>query len=294
MADKKVFPPPTSAMSKWMSLVVGGASGMMTNSIVQPADSLRTRMQLLGPAGRNLSAFTVARNIVKNEGFKGFYTGLSSTLFPQATYTSGHLGCFNVFFDKYKAKHGTPSFPKVGVGVVAGGLGTLIRNSSTLARIGTASSADGRLPQKRNYKNVFNAVTRIIREDGVRALWRGAGPPASRAMIVKGAQLGTCVQAREMLLPTLGDGSPLYTVSSMIAGFITTVSSLPSNIAKAREQNPAEAAGQVTVLKQIVKKKGALAQWSSKLPTYMKIGPMTVLIFIFLEQLNKLCFKLTV
>uniref|UniRef100_A0A2A4JL82 Mitochondrial 2-oxoglutarate/malate carrier protein n=1 Tax=Heliothis virescens TaxID=7102 RepID=A0A2A4JL82_HELVI len=291
MADK-VFPPPRRMMPKWLNFAMGGASGMMAISVVQPADLLKTRMQLLGPAGRNLSAFAVARNIVRNEGFKGFYTGLSAALFRQATYTTGRLGCFNVMFDMYKTKYGTPSFPKkVAMGVAAGGLGSLIGNPADLALI--RMTADGRLPPKerKNYKNVFDALTRIIREEGVRTLWRGAGATVSRAMIVNGAQLGSYAQAREMLLPTFGDGLTLHAVAAMISGFVTTVASLPVDIVKTRVQNSTEGASQFAVLQKIVKTEGVFTLWRGMLPTYMKIGPMTVLIFMFLEQMKSLYYK---
>ncbi|XP_063895324.1 mitochondrial 2-oxoglutarate/malate carrier protein [Helicoverpa armigera] len=292
MADQKLFPPTRRMMPKWLNFLLGGASGMMAISIVQPADLLKTRMQLLGPAGRNLSAFALARDIVKYEGVRGFYGGLTAALFRQATYTTGRLGCFNVMFDTYKSKYGTPSFPKkVVMGVVAGGVGSLIGNPAEVALI--RMTADGRLPEqdRRNYRNVFNAISRIVREEGVRTLWRGAGATVSRAMVVNGAQLGSYAQAREMLLPTLGDGLPLHTVAAMISGFITTVASLPVDIVKTRVQNSAEGMSQFAVLSKIIRNEGVLSLWSGLLPTYMKIGPMTVLIFMFLEQMKRLYHK---
>lgn len=36
--------------------------------------------------------------------------------------------------------------------------------------------------EKRNYKNVFDAFSRIIKEEGVTTLWRGCGPTIARAM----------------------------------------------------------------------------------------------------------------
>lgn len=41
-------------------------------------------------------------------------------------------------------------------------------------------------------------------------------------------------QAREMLLPTMGDGLPLHAGAAMIAGFVTTIASLPVDIVKTR------------------------------------------------------------
>lgn len=59
-----------------------------------------------------------------------------------------------------------------------------------------------------------------------------------------------------------------------------------------RVQNSENGASQLTVLRNIVRNEGVLALWSGMLPTYMKIGPMTVLVFIFLEQLNLLYYKM--
>ena len=61
-----------------------------------------------------------------------------------------------------------------------------------------------RLPveQRRGYTNVFNALARITREEGVLTLWRGCGPTVVRAMVVNAAQLASYAQAKQMLLVT--------------------------------------------------------------------------------------------
>ncbi|XP_075980591.1 mitochondrial 2-oxoglutarate/malate carrier protein-like [Anticarsia gemmatalis] len=288
MAEEK-----TKEIPAWMNFVIGGASGMMAICVVQPMDLLKTRMQLLGPAGKNTSVATVASNIVKNEGVKGLYKGLSAGLFRQATYTTGRLGCFNALFDVYKAKYGTPELGvKILLGMIAGSVGAFIGTPAEVALI--RMTADGRLPpeQRRNYTHVFNALSRIIREEGVRALWRGTGATVSRAIVVNGAQLGSYTQAREMLLPSIGGGFPLHFASAMISGFITTVASLPVDIVKTRVQNAAKGTSQLAVLNNVIRNEGILALWSGLLPTYLKIGPHTVLCFVFLEQLNALYFRL--
>jgi solute carrier family 25 oxoglutarate transporter 11 len=53
--------------------------------------------------------------------------------------------------------------------------------------------ADSRLPveKRRHYKNVFNAFTRIVSEEGVMALWRGATPTVIRATVLNLAMLAS-------------------------------------------------------------------------------------------------------
>jgi solute carrier family 25 oxoglutarate transporter 11 len=43
--------------------------------------------------------------------------------------------------------------------------------------------------ERRNYTNVFNAFYRIIKEEGVLALWRGSTPTIIRALVINLAML---------------------------------------------------------------------------------------------------------
>ena len=65
-------------------------------------------------------------------------------------------------------------------------------------------TSDGNLPanQRRNYKNVFDALIRIFREEGLFTLWRGATPTMGRAMVVNAAQLASYSQAKQFILQT--------------------------------------------------------------------------------------------
>lgn len=63
-------------------------------------------------------------------------------------------------------------------------------------------SNDVFLAERRNYKNAFNALVRIVKEEGFLALWRGTIPTMGRAMVVNAAQLASYSQSKEMLLNT--------------------------------------------------------------------------------------------
>ncbi|XP_060804978.1 mitochondrial 2-oxoglutarate/malate carrier protein-like [Amyelois transitella] len=259
---------------------------MLAICVVQPADLVKTRMQLLGPKAKEETLYTVAKEIIRCEGMRGFYTGLSAALFRQATYTTARIGSFNVLTDYYTGSFGTPSFGgKLTLGMTAGAIGAVVGNPAEVALI--RMTADGRLPasQRRNYKHIFNALGRITREEGVLTLWRGVAATVTRAMVVNAAQLGTYTQAREMLLPSLGDGMFLHFCSSMISGAVTTWASLPVDIVKTRVQNSTHGVSQIQVFLSIIRNEGPLALWSGFLPTFGKLGPHTVFTFIFMEQL---------
>ena len=66
--------------------------------------------------------------------------------------------------------------------------------SSTLSRLPTA--------ERRGYTSVFDALSRIVSEEGLLTLWRGCGPTIARAMVVNAAQLASYSQAKQGLVST--------------------------------------------------------------------------------------------
>ena len=92
-----------------------------------------------------------------------------------------------------------PLYQKAGAGLAAGGLGALVGSPADLSLI--RMQADSTLPadQRRNYKGVGDALTRIVREEGAGGLFRGAGPTVVRAMALNMGMLASNDQAKEMI-----------------------------------------------------------------------------------------------
>ncbi|XP_053610580.1 mitochondrial 2-oxoglutarate/malate carrier protein [Plodia interpunctella] len=293
MAQNNDVPPKERYIPNGLKFAFGGLAGMAATCVVQPLDLIKTRMQLSG-SGR--TSFAVAGEIVAREGFFSLYAGLSAGLLRQATYTTTRLGVYNILFDSYKERNaGTaPGFGiKTLLGVAAGSIGAFVGTPAEVALI--RMTADGRLPkeQRRNYKNVADALVRIVREEGVLKLWRGATPTVGRAMVVNAAQLSTYSQAREAFVSYVPDGIALHFCASMVSGLVTTIASMPVDIIKTRIQNAAKGEGQLAVVSNLLRNEGVLSLWKGFLPYYARLGPHTVLTFIFLEQMNSAYFKFT-
>lgn len=168
-------------------------------------------------------------------------SSLSAGLFRQATYTTARLGIYQTLFENFRQPDGRPPqfFVNLMLGIVSGGLGSFLGTPAEVALI--RMTLDSRLPlaERRNYAHVFDALIRIVKEEGVLKLWRGAIPTATRAMIVNAAQMPTYSQAKEALTSTglMQQGFLLHAVSSLIAALVTTAVSLPVDIVKTRYQN---------------------------------------------------------
>lgn len=283
-----------------IKFMFGGTAGMGATCFVQPLDLIKNRMQLSGVGGKERkTSFQVFGTVVRNEGISGLYAGLSAGLLRQATYTTVRMGVYTSLFDKYTRDYseGKPPgfFIKAGIGMTAGAIGAFVGTPAEVSLIRMTS--DGRLPEaeRRGYKNVFDALIRISREEGVTTLWRGCVPTIGRAMVVNAAQLASYSQAKQMLLSTsyFNDNIGCHFAASMISGLITTAASMPVDIAKTRIQSmktingKPEYTGAADVLTKVIKNEGLFALWKGFTPYYARLGPHTVLTFVFLEQMNK-------
>uniref|UniRef100_A0A8D0K6V4 Solute carrier family 25 member 11 n=1 Tax=Sus scrofa TaxID=9823 RepID=A0A8D0K6V4_PIG len=313
---------------KSVKFLFGGLAGMGATVFVQPLDLVKNRMQLSGEGAKTReykTSFHALTSILRAEGLRGIYTGLSAGLLRQATYTTTRLGIYTVLFERLTGADGTPPgfLLKALIGMTAGATGAFVGTPAEVALI--RMTADGRLPpdQRRGYKNVFDALIRIVREEGVPTLWRvseGAGdlggvgvrswaflspsphpppqgciPTMARAVVVNAAQLASYSQSKQFLLDSgyFSDNILCHFCASMISGLVTTAASMPVDIAKTRIQNMRTIDGKpeykngLDVLVKVIRYEGFFSLWKGFTPYYARLGPHTVLTFIFLEQMNK-------
>ncbi|GMY16121.1 mitochondrial dicarboxylate/tricarboxylate transporter DTC [Fagus crenata] len=272
----------------------GGTSGMLATCVIQPIDMIKVRIQL----GQG-SAGSVARNMLKEEGFGAFYKGLSAGLLRQATYTTARLGSFKILTNKaIEANDGKPLplYQKALCGLTAGAIGASVGSPADLALI--RMQADATLPeaQRRHYKNAFHALSRIVSDEGVLALWKGAGPTVVRAMALNMGMLASYDQSVELFKDSLGFGEGATVVgASTISGFFAAACSLPFDYVKTQIQKmQPDAEGKLPytgsldcALKTL--KSGGPLKFYTGFPVYcVRIAPHVMMTWIFLNQIQKL------
>uniref|UniRef100_A0A452FB86 Mitochondrial 2-oxoglutarate/malate carrier protein n=2 Tax=Caprinae TaxID=9963 RepID=A0A452FB86_CAPHI len=286
---------------KSVKFLFGGLAGMGATVFVQPLDLVKNRMQLSGEGAKTReykTSFHALTSILRAEGLRGIYTGLSAGLLRQATYTTTRLGIYTVLFERLTGTDGTPPgfLLKAVIGMTAGATGAFVGTPAEVALI--RMTADGRLPvdQRRGYKNVFNALFRIVQEEGVLTLWRGCIPTMARAVVVNAAQLflldsgETQTWTSFKLTHDQWPGHHCHPVS--IWTICPLVSSCPC-LLSFRIQNMRMIDGKpeykngLDVLVKVVRYEGFFSLWKGFTPYYARLGPHTVLTFIFLEQMNK-------
>lgn len=271
-------------------------------SASHPLDLIKVRLQLQGEgassasvvtSGEKLGPMEMGQKILRNDGFRGLFSGLTASLARQAVYSSVRFGVYDSVKEalgEVPGVHELSIWEKVGAGLVAGAVGAVVANPCdvTLVRM----QADGKLPanERRGYRNVFHGMTSISRAEGIRALWSGCAPTVARAMIVTASQFAAYDQIKLGLLYTgLPDTPVTHITAGFLAGFVASCTSTPADTIKTRMMNsaPGQYSGPVDCVVKTVRQEGPMALYKGFVPTFVRQAPYLVVMFITLEQMKR-------
>ncbi|KAJ2806875.1 Mitochondrial dicarboxylate transporter [Coemansia guatemalensis] len=272
----------------------GGFAACAANFFTHPLDLLKVRLQTVkGAAGGNGLAH-VMKGIYTEQGALGFYNGISAAVLRQMTYSMARFATYETLKKHMSNSDGTlPFYRMAAAGVVAGAVGGICGTPADIVLVRLQN--DGSLPveKRRNYKNAFDGLFRITREEGVKGLFKGAIPNLSRAMLMTGAQLCSYDGFKQLLLSTayFAEGMPLHFSASFLAGFVATTITSPFDVVKTRIMNAGPASPYKNLahaLVVIVREEGIRALYKGWTPSFVRMAPQTILTFIFLEQFREL------
>lgn len=274
--------------------VVGGLIGCFATTTLHPIDLVKVRIQITseiaGKTGQkgNISPIFIMKEVYKTSGVRGFYKGLDAAIARQVLYTTTRMGIYKTLFDHVSAKDGSVStIKKIGCALVAGFIGSALGNPADVALV--RMQADPTLPlmEQRHYKNVFNAFSRIAREEGVLALWKGATPTIARGMAVNLGQLAPYDEVREILnkFTNTVDTTSTRLTAAATSGILASIFSLPFDNMKTKLQKmKPELDGKMPYkglsdcFVKSVKREGFLRLWVGFLPFYSRTAPHVMIV----------------
>lgn len=244
---------------------------------------------------------SVAKEIAAEGGAGAFYKGIDSALLRQAVYGTARLGIyFNLSESAKKSNNGgnLSTFQKAGCAMTAGALGSFIGNPCDLALV--RMQADSTLPaaERRNYKHVGDAFTRIVQDEGATSLWKGSVPTMLRATSLNVAMFVTYDTAKEVATASMGDTASPFKIqmgSSMLAAIATAVGSLPFDNIKTKIQKQKAGpdgklpySGVPDCFAKSIAAEGVTGLWAG-LPTYyFRVGPHAIITLLAAEQFRRL------
>lgn len=257
----------------------------------------------MGKTGQkvSISPFQVGKDILKTSGVRGLYNGLDSALFRQATYCTARLGLYKQLYD-YTASRNEGKPPsvaaKIACSITAGSIGAMIGNPSDLALVRFQNDATLPVEQRRNYKHVFDAFGRIIREEGVLTLWRGSSPTVARAILMNVGMLTTYDECKEKISHYRHEKTPSQStllLSSAISSVVCSLMSLPADNLRVKLQrmkpNPDGTMpykGLMDCGMRSIQREGVLGLWIGYPTFYFRVAPHTIITLLTQEFLRHL------
>ncbi|XP_075149788.1 dicarboxylate carrier 1 [Haematobia irritans] len=261
----------------------GGIASAGAAMCTHPLDLVKVALQT--QQGK-LSVVQLTAKVVREQGFFALYNGLSASVLRQMTYSMTRFGIYEVG----KPYINTDTFMgKITLAGLAGTCGGIVGTPADMVNVRMQN--DVKLPpeQRRNYKNAFDGLIKVYRHEGFNRLFSGATTATGRGVLMTIGQIAFYDQIKSMLLetPHFQDNLITHFTASLAAGAIATTLTQPLDVLKTRSMNakPGEFKGLWDIVK-FTARLGPLGFFKGYIPAFVRLGPHTIITFVFLEQLR--------
>lgn len=291
------------------AFIAGGIAACGAVTVTHPFETVKIRLQLQGELQSKKDAprlykgvFHGVSVILKNEGPKGLFRGIGAAYVYQMILNGCRLGFYEplrkgittaVFKDANVQSLGINIFSGAASGVLGAAAGspfflvkTRLQSYSPFLPVGT----------QHGYRNAFDGLTKIHRNEGIKGLYRGVGAAMVRTGFGSSVQLPTYFFAKRRLIRHVGmeEGPALHLASSAASGFVVCCVMHPPDTIMSRMYNQTGNLynGVFDCLIKTVKTEGILAIYKGYFAHLARILPHTILTLSLAEQTNKLVRKM--
>ena len=255
--------------------------------------------------------------VFRNEGLSGIQRGLGVAYLYQIILNGTRLGLYEPIKSGIQSSmtavdpnHSYQIFSMITSGALTGVLGAFLASPLFLIKTRIQSLTPISHLQNVGYqhkyleKGVLPALVMIYKTEGLRGLWRGADASMIRTGIGSSVQLSSYDISKDLVISsqlydqTLPSGQvKTHVTASLITSLFVCLAMNPFDVASTRMYNQKTAENRkegalykngFDCIRKIVRAEGISALYKGFQAHYLRIGPHTVLTFVFLEQLKKI------
>lgn len=300
--------------------IAGISAGLVSTGALYPLELIKTRMQVFQKDAGYSSTYQSLRSVLRSEGASGLYRGMTPALLA----SSGSWGGYFYFYELSKKRKlgllnsGNANYgdddpaaavknQKLGVtdhllsGVEAGVMLVFIFNPIFLVK--TRLALQGADPNKAKYRGMVDALTTIVREEGVKGLYQGLVP--ALLLTSHGAVQFAAYEYMKEKMTTFGNAetTPAWVknvvnpLQSLLLGgvskIIASTSTYPYQVIKSRLQQRGEKGvykykGTFDCARSLWREGGVPAFFRGIVPNILKVAPGAALTFFVYEETLKL------
>eukprot|EP00038_Savillea_parva_P011246 m.196229 g.196229 ORF g.196229 m.196229 type:complete len:293 (-) comp19714_c0_seq1:128-1006(-) len=280
------------------AFVVASASSMGATLVTNPFDVVKVRMQLHGAAilhggGSAIKSslpspgvVTSAVQIVRGEGPGALWRGISMALLRAASYGGLRIGLYHPTKVYLGGGDSETSFgTKVTAGIIAGSGAAGVCSPLELLKTRAQSHPD----HGHVRSGVVGTMRRLVAERGMLALWTGAQPAMLRGGLLTASQCACYEECKQLVASATRNHDPqagtTHVAAAMMTGLVSTTVTNPADVLKSyRYMRPTVPL--MDCVGELLRQEGALAFLKGWTASYARVGPHTVLILIFNEQVR--------
>ncbi|BFZ64478.1 Mitochondrial dicarboxylate transporter [Saitoella coloradoensis] len=271
----------------------GGSASCAAACVTHPLDLAKVRMQT--SSQRGTSMFSTLHAVRKFEGVRALYSGLTASLLRQATYSTVRFGIYEELKNHLAPSSGSatqapPFHILLPMAAVSGYIGAIAGNPADVVNVRMQNDRSLPVQERRRYRHAIDGLLRMWREEGLWSWMRGVNANCVRGVLMTTSQLATYDEAKRLILghTPLKDGLGTHFAASLLAGLVATTVCSPVDVVKSHIMAAQHShASSVKVLTDAVRKEGVGFLFRGWTPSFVRLGPHTVVTFLVLEQQKK-------
>lgn len=216
-------------------------------------------------------------HVVKMDGFRGLYSGLSASLLRQLTYSTARFGIYEELKQRSTGADGKPpSFAAlVAMATVSGVVGGIAGNAADVLNVRMQHDASLPAADRRNYRHAVDGLARMAREEGLVSWFRGVGPNSMRAAAMTASQLASYDVFKRWLiqLTPMTDNLATHFTASFLAGAAAATVTSPIDVIKTRVMSAKGKSSIPKLLGEIYAAEGLRWVFKGWVPSFLRLGP---------------------
>ncbi|KAJ3426401.1 substrate carrier family protein a [Anaeramoeba flamelloides] len=261
-------------------LITGGVAGVVARTVCSPLDVVKIIFQVNKGPSEYDGIFDAFSKIYQKRGLAGFWRGNLAGCARIAPYSAAKF----MAFDKYsriigKGQPLTP-YQRLLAGSLAGMTGVMITYPFDLIKT--------RMTISDEYKNLFQAFFKILKEENVTGLYGGILPTLCGIIPYEGGQFLTYGSLKNYVEKKVG--GPLSVTQNLAvgatAGAIAQTVAYPFDIIRKRLMVSDEYSGMIDCAYKIITEEGFTSLYKGNFPNLIKVLPYAGLTFLTYEQIK--------
>ena len=215
-------------------------------------------------------------HVVKNDGVRGLYSGLSASLLRQLTYSTARFGIYEEIKRRSTHDGKPPSFISlVAIASFSGFVGGIAGNAADVLNVRMQHDASLPASQRRNYRHALDGLVRMVREEGLPSCFRGVLPNSLRAAAMTAGQLASYDFFKRALIQMtpMRDNLATHFSASFLAGVAAATITSPIDVIKTRVMSSTGKSSIPRLLGEIYAAEGLRWMFKGWVPSFLRLGP---------------------